>query len=89
LSKKGRSGDEMAVIEFKDQPELLEEFTGDVNDVVDTLNGLVASRQTAMLDALYLAADYAKQRGQETGERLCCLSPTDSTMIAIINSMKL
>lgn len=64
LVKEGRSGDEMAVIEFKDQPELLEEFTGDVNDVVDTLNGLVASRQTAMLDALYLAADYANKEAK-------------------------
>lgn len=64
LVKEGRNGDEMAVIEFKDQPELLEEFTGDVNDVIDTLNGLVASRQTAMLDALYLAADYASKEGK-------------------------
>lgn len=64
LVKEGRAGDEMAVIEFKDQPELLEEFTRDVNDVIDTLNGLVASRQTAMLDALYLAADYASKEGK-------------------------
>lgn len=64
LVKEGRPGDEMAVIEFKDQPELLEEFTGDINDVIDTLNGLVASRQTAMLDALYLAADYASKEGK-------------------------
>src|SRR5882724_2524697 len=64
LVKESRAGDEMAVIEFKDQPELLEEFTADVNDVIDTLNGLVASRQTAMLDALYLAADYANKDGK-------------------------
>jgi len=64
LVKESRTGDEMAVIEFKDQPELLEEFTGDVNDVIDTLNGLVASRQTAMLDALYLAADYSNKEGK-------------------------
>ncbi|HEY3137379.1 MAG TPA: VWA domain-containing protein [Blastocatellia bacterium] len=64
LVKESRAGDEMAVIEFKDQPELLEEFTSDVNDVIDTLNGLVASRQTAMLDALYLAADYASKEGK-------------------------
>ena len=64
LAKQSRSGDEMAVIEFKDQPELLEEFTQDVNDVIDTLNSLVASRQTAMLDALYLAADYANKNGK-------------------------
>jgi Ca-activated chloride channel family protein len=64
IVKEGKRGDEMAIIEFKDQPELLEEFTGDVNDVIDTLNGLVASRQTAMLDALYLAADYANKEGK-------------------------
>ena len=64
LVKEGKRDDEMAVIEFKDQPELLEEFTTDINDVVDTLNGLVASRQTAMLDALYLAADYANKEGK-------------------------
>jgi Ca-activated chloride channel homolog len=64
LVKEGRPGDEMAVIEFKATPELLEEFTGDVNDVIDTLNGLVAGSQTAMLDALYLAADYASKEGK-------------------------
>jgi len=64
LAKAARQGDELAVIEFKDQPELLEEFTSDINDIVDTLQGLVASRQTAMLDALYLAADYASKEGK-------------------------
>ena len=64
LVKESRKGDEIGVIEFKDQPELLEEFTADINDVIDTLNGLVASRQTAMLDALYLAADYANKEGK-------------------------
>lgn len=64
LAKDSHRDDEIAVVEFKDQPELLEEFTSDVNDVIDTLNGLVASRQTAMLDALYLAADYANKEGK-------------------------
>jgi Ca-activated chloride channel family protein len=64
IVKESRRDDEMAVIHFKDEPELLEEFTSDVNDVIDTLNGLVASRQTAMLDALYVAADYANNEGK-------------------------
>ena len=64
LVKESRTDDEMAVIEFKDQPELLEEFTRDTQDVIDTLQSLVASRQTAMLDALYLAADYASKEGK-------------------------
>jgi Ca-activated chloride channel family protein len=64
LVKASKQGDELAVIEFKEEPELLEEFTTDSADVVDTLQGLVASRQTAMLDALYLAADYATKEGK-------------------------
>jgi Ca-activated chloride channel family protein len=64
LVKESRGGDEMAVIEFKDQPELLEEFSSDVNDVTDALQGMIASRQTAMLDALYVSADYAGKEGK-------------------------
>lgn len=64
LVKESRSGDEMAVIEFKLQPDLLEEFTDNTADVIDTLQGLIASGQTAMLDALYLAADYANKEGK-------------------------
>src|SRR5436305_3722993 len=64
LVKETRKDDEMAVIEFKDQPELLEEFTSDTADVIDTLQSLVASRQTAMLDALYVGADYASKEGK-------------------------
>ena len=64
IVKESRADDEMAVVQFKDQPELLEEFTGDTRDVIDTLQSLVASRQTAMLDALYLAANYAAKEGK-------------------------
>lgn len=64
LVKESRQGDEMAVIEFRDQAEILEEFTTDVNSVVDTLQGLIARGQTAMLDALYLAADEAHKNGK-------------------------
>jgi Ca-activated chloride channel family protein len=64
LVKDSRPGDEMAVIEFRETPELLQEFTADQNDVIDTLNGLVARSQTAMLDAVYLAADYAQKEAK-------------------------
>jgi Ca-activated chloride channel family protein len=64
LVKDSKAGDEMAVIEFRETPELLQEFTRDQNDVIDTLNGLVARSQTAMLDALYLAADYAQKEAR-------------------------
>jgi Ca-activated chloride channel family protein len=64
LVKESRKDDEIAVLQFKEQPELLEEFTGDTADVIDTLQSLVASSQTAMLDALYVGADYAGKEGK-------------------------
>lgn len=64
LVKQSKRDDEVAVIEFKDQPELVEEFSSDISDAIDALQGLVASRQTAMLDALYLAADYGSKEGK-------------------------
>jgi Ca-activated chloride channel family protein len=64
LARDCRPGDELAVIEFKERAELLEEFTSDFESVVETLQNLVASRQTAMLDALFLAADYANKEGK-------------------------
>jgi len=64
LVKESRKGDEVAVIEFKLQPNLLEEFTENTGDAVDTLQGLIASGQTAMFDALYLAADYADKEAK-------------------------
>ena len=64
LVKEGRTGDEMAVIEFKDQPDLLSEFTEDANEITDTLQNLTGSGRTAMLDALYLAADYAHKEAR-------------------------
>ena len=64
LVKEGRRGDEMAVIEFKDTPDLLSEFTEDVNEITDTLQNLTGSGRTAMLDALFLAADYAHKEAR-------------------------
>ncbi|HEU4386892.1 MAG TPA: VWA domain-containing protein [Blastocatellia bacterium] len=64
MVKESRADDEMALIEFKDQPELLEEFTTNTADILDSLQSLIGSGQTAMLDALYLAADYAHKEGK-------------------------
>jgi Ca-activated chloride channel homolog len=64
LVRESRKNDEIAVIAFKSEPELLEEFTNDTEDVTAVLQGLTASSQTAMLDALYKAADYASKEGK-------------------------
>src|SRR6185503_44936 len=42
-------GDEMAVIEFKEEAELLSEFTEDPREIKDTLQALTARGRTALL----------------------------------------
>ena len=74
LVKESRPDDEIALIEFKDQPELLEEFTSNSADVVDSLQSLIGSGQTAMLDALYLAADYATKEGKNRRKAVVLVS---------------
>ena len=64
LVKQSRKGDETAVIEFKETPELLEEFTQDTQAVIDTLENLVARGSTSMLDAVYISADYIRKEAK-------------------------
>ncbi len=70
LVKDSRQGDENAIIEFRESPELLEEFTTDTQSVIDTLESLVARSQTSMLDAIYLAADEARKNGKNRRKAL-------------------
>jgi len=56
--------DEVAVVEFKSQIELLEEFTTNERDVEDALGDLVAFGETALLDAVMLSADYVQKEGR-------------------------
>jgi Ca-activated chloride channel family protein len=74
LVKQSRCGDEIAVIEFKGAPELLEEFTADTHAVIDTLESLVAGNSTSMLDAVYVAADYT---GEAKNRRRAMVIVTD------------
>lgn len=62
--------DEAAVIQFKDQVELIEEFTSDNRDVEDALGDLIASGQTSLLDAIMLSADYVQKDGHRRRKAL-------------------
>jgi Ca-activated chloride channel family protein len=70
LVRASAPNDETAVIQFKDQVELVEEFTTDIGDVEDALNDLVSSGQTSLLDALMLAADYSQKDGRNRRKAL-------------------
>ncbi len=69
-----KAQDETAVIQFKDQVELVEEFTKDSADIEDALNDLVASGQTSLLDAITLAADYAQKDGHQRRKAVVVVS---------------
>jgi Ca-activated chloride channel family protein len=62
--------DETAVIQFKDQVELIEEFTSDTQDVEDALGDLIANGQTSLLDAIMLACDYVQKDGRHRRKAL-------------------
>jgi VWFA-related protein len=59
-----RPGDEFAVIEFKDTPNLIQDFTSDPLEVRAALGRLDVAGQTAMLDAAYLSADYVHEHAR-------------------------
>jgi Ca-activated chloride channel homolog len=70
LIRGNKPQDEVAVVEFKSQIELLEEFTTDERDVEDALGDLVAFGQTALLDAILLSADYVQKEGRHRRKAL-------------------
>lgn len=59
-----RPGDEFAVVEFREEAFVIEEFTSDPVAVRDALSGLEPFGQTAMIDAAYLSAEYAQREGR-------------------------
>lgn len=66
--------DEAAVIQFKDQVELIEEFTSEKGDVVDALGDLIANGQTSLLDAITLSSDYVQKDGHHRRKALVVVS---------------
>jgi Ca-activated chloride channel family protein len=70
LVRADKPEDEVAVIQFKDQIELLEEFTTDEREVEDALGDLVAHGQTALLDAVLLSSDYVQKEGRRRRKAL-------------------
>lgn len=60
IVRTNKPGDETALIEMKDQPELVQGFTSNKTSVVKALDGLRgrATRGTALIDGLYLASEY-------------------------------
>jgi Ca-activated chloride channel family protein len=52
--------DEVFIVNFDDAAYLEQDFTGSIGDLVDALDNLDARGETALYDAVYLAADHVK-----------------------------
>jgi Ca-activated chloride channel family protein len=57
--------DETFIINFDDSAYLEQDFTGSIGDLIDALENVDARGQTALYDAIYLAAEHAKDGKKE------------------------
>jgi Ca-activated chloride channel homolog len=58
--KESNPEDETFIINFDDAAYLEQDFTGSIGDLIDALDNLDARGETALYDAVYLAADHVK-----------------------------
>lgn len=70
LVRTSRPQDEAAVIEFKDGVEVVEEFSTDERNVLDALEDIIASGQSALVDAVKLSAEYVHKEGKHRRKAL-------------------
>ena len=70
---KSHPDNELFLVEFNDQAELVEEFTRDFDDIRDALDNMVATGGTALYDAVYLSVEEAN-RGAEAKKVLLVFS---------------
>lgn len=72
-----RPGDEFFVVNFKNKAYLTEEFTYNTSEVLEALSELDANEGTALLDAIFLAADYAHKEAKNRRKALVVVSDGD------------
>lgn len=64
LVRESHEDDEIFVVQFKAEAELLHDFTNNIDEIEDALSDLVAHGQTALLDAVYLSVEHAQKHGR-------------------------
>lgn len=74
LIRQSHPQDEFFLVEFKGDAELVEDFTEDVRLIEEALDSLVASGQTALLDALYLSVEHAQSKGKHRRKAIIVVS---------------
>jgi Ca-activated chloride channel family protein len=66
--------DETTIINFDDTAYLEQEFTGSIGDLIDALENIDARGETALYDAIYLAADKVMKDGKKDKKALLVIT---------------
>jgi Ca-activated chloride channel family protein len=71
--KAGNPGDEFFLIGFNDDAELLQDYTGDIDEISDALENTVVAGKTHLYDAIYLGVEKA-QTGAKSKKALVVIT---------------
>src|SRR6185436_907918 len=71
--------DETFIVNFDDSAYLEQDFTGSIGDLIDALENIDARGETALYDALYLAADKVTKDGKKDKKALLLISDGEDT----------
>jgi Ca-activated chloride channel family protein len=76
LVKQSKPQDEYFVVEFKDPSaiDLVEDFTTNLDDVIDALKDMIASGGTALFDALSVSSEHAHKGGKNRRKALVVIT---------------
>jgi VWFA-related protein len=66
--------DETFIVNFDDSAYLEQDFTGSIGDLIDALDNLDTRGETAVYDALYLAADHVTKAGKKDKKALLLIT---------------
>jgi Ca-activated chloride channel homolog len=77
LVRMARPGDEFFVVQFRDTANLVEEFSCNFKEVEEALDELSANEGTALLDAIYVSANYAQKEARNKRKALVVITDGD------------
>jgi Ca-activated chloride channel homolog len=77
LVRLAKPGDEFFVVQFREEAKLISEFSCRTEEVEEALDELIANEGTAMLDAIYVSADYAFKEAKNRRKALLVVSDGD------------
>lgn len=77
LTRSAKRGDEFFLVDFKNKPELAEEFTPRAADIDDAVDNIVWSGGTALIDAVQVSAEYANKEGKNRRKAIIVISDGD------------